>query len=178
MPLRIKVKRPPPQPKQVHTKQMQDFRRAVSAGLQDAAKEIETDGRDIIAMGGNFSSARWQEGWHADASKFGIKAYHDVPYATVFEFGAEIHGQPLLWIPMAYTGIKVSASEYPDQLFRVDRKWDGLPLLLSAEDKQVKYFGKEKVRIPQKWHLRKMIRQVVKEDLPRFIRNQMAKSRG
>lgn len=70
-----------------------------------------------------------------------------------------ISGKPLLWIPLDFASDAkgVRARDYPGRLFRVDRAGKA-PLLLS--DDGPKYFGKEQVRIPKKWHLRQIAAQV------------------
>jgi hypothetical protein len=134
------------------------FRYAFTAAANMAAAMIEESGRIDIALAGNFG-ARWIEGLHVKASgtigNMRISMYHDVPYAGIFETGGEIHGNPLLWIPLSFTDAKgIAASEYGSGLFRVDRRASGTPLLFSIADKKPKYFGVESVTIPQKFHLR------------------------
>lgn len=141
--------------------------KAIKAG-QAAAKrakdEIEYRGRQDIRAGGRFGSTRWQEGFHAKLSyqsrqDLSIRITHDVPYWVVFEEGRVIHGKPMLWIPLHFAteawGIR--ARDYPLPLFRVDREGKA-PLLLDATGP--KYFGKESVTIPKKWHLRQIVRDV------------------
>jgi len=74
-----------------------------------------------------------------------------------------------LWIPFsdADDAKGVWPRDYPGPLFRVDRLKDGLPLLATwtpgvAGSAEFKYFGKESVTIPQKWHLRDIIRQIAR----------------
>lgn len=132
------------------------IRAAVRGMANDAADDIERRGREDIAQAGNFGN-RWTEGFHADVTEGGgnirIAVSEDVPYWRVFQEGALILGKPLLWIPIATDAQGISAKDYPGALFRVDRKSDALPLLLSAEDKQVKYFGKESVQEKKLFHL-------------------------
>lgn len=79
-----------------------------------------------------------------------------VPYWTVFQFGKVIQGRPLLWIPLSFAtdAQGVMARDYPGPLFRVDRAGKA-PLLMTNVGKraEAKYFGKESVRIPKKFHL-------------------------
>lgn len=137
---------------------------AAQAAATKAANEIETEGRANIAAGGNFSSARWQEGFHAKLSftsrnDMRIRITHDVSYWVVFEEGRVIHGKPLLWIPLPFASaaLGVRARDFPEPLFRVDRAGKA-PLLLSKAGPQ--YFGKAQVTIPKKWHLRDIVKQV------------------
>ena len=138
--------------------------RASQQTARIAVDEIEAEGRANIAAGGDFSSERWQRGFRARLSftsrtDMSIRITHDVPYWVVFEEGRIIQGKPLLWIPLSFSdAVGIRASEY-GALFRVNRK-SGAPLLLSKDDKQPKYFGKEQVTIPQKFHIREIIERV------------------
>jgi hypothetical protein len=141
---------------------------AIQAAAQAAKDEIESQGRANIKAGGNFGSERWQEGFQALVSfqsrtDLRIRATHAVSYWRVFEFGAIIHGKPLLWIPLKNSRadvLHVRARDFGQPLFRVDRKSGGAPLLLSKDGPQ--YFGKAQVRIPQKWHLRDIIKTIAR----------------
>jgi hypothetical protein len=140
---------------------------AVQAAANRAKEEIETQGRANIAAGGNFSSARWQDGFQAKVSyrsrsDINIRVTHSVFYWHVFEKGATIHGQPLLWIPLSGSNAAlrgVRARDYGAPLFRVDRI-NGAPLLHDGNAPQ--YFGKESVTIPRKWRLRDIVRSVAR----------------
>ncbi len=141
---------------------------AVRAAAVDAAVSIQERGRaDIKAAPGNWGS-RWTEGLQTQVSEGGgsirIATTHNIPYFQVFERGATIHGKPLLWIPFSFAADAkgIYARNFPEPLFRVDRKSGGAPLLLSATDKQPKYFGKESVTIPKKFHIVEIIRDVAK----------------
>ena len=154
---------------------------AIQATARRAAEEIEDKGRADIRAGGNFGSARWQEGFHAKVSyqsrsNIRVRVTHDVKYWKVFEFGATIHGKPLLWIPLDFStagSLKVRARDYPAPLFRVDRVGKA-PLLLDKSGPQ--YFGKESVRIPKKWHLRRIVGQVARK-LGTYYRQAMKNGR-
>jgi hypothetical protein len=134
-----------------------------------------SEGRDRIALpkldelvsklraGGNFGSQRWQQGFRALVSyvsriEIVVRVTHAVKYWKVFEFGAVIKGRPLLWIPLSFAkdAIGKRARDYPGPLFRVDRKGKA-PLLLTTGGVP-KYFGKESVKIPKKFHLRSIVR--------------------
>lgn len=159
----------------------EDVIKATQATAKETARDIEARGRADIAAGGNFSSPRWQEGWRAKVSyksryDLSIRVTHAVKYWKVFEFGAKILGKPLLWIPLSFaTGVKgVRARDYASKLFRVDRKNGKAPLLLDYFTKKPKYFGKESVTIPRKWHLRDIVNNAVKrmpQTYKRFLRN-------
>lgn len=135
--------------------------KALDAATQQLSENILQEGRSDISGAGNFG-ARWTEGFTADISGEGyvrtLTLRHAVPYWKVFQYGAIIHGRPLLWIPMEKGGPR--AREFGGRLFRVPRdpaqmrrKGGGVPLLMSAADKQVKYTGHESVTIPKKFHL-------------------------
>lgn len=76
------------------------------------------------------------------------------PGVEVFENGGTIHGKPLLWLPLSGTdAVGIQASDYGDQLFSVNRKTGGVPLLFSIKDRAPKYFGVPSVNIPKKFHI-------------------------
>jgi hypothetical protein len=160
-----------------------EVRNAVRGTAQDAADEIEEQGREDIAGAGNFGS-RWTEGFNAKVTEGGgnirIEVSEDQPYWAVFEYGAVISGNPLLWIPFddAADAKGIWPRDYSTPLFRIDSK-AGLPLLFSwqpGEKTPAKpvYFGKEEVIEPQKFHLRDIIRKVVKQ-MPQMFKERMAK---
>src|SRR5262245_47206498 len=151
----------------------EEARAALRAAANDAAEEIERRGRADIARAGNFGR-RWIEGLHVDVTEGGghirINVVEDVPYWPVFEFGAVIHGKPLLWIPLSvdYGGDPdaqgVWARDYPKPLFQTVSK-KGTPLLMTREGDapaQAIYFGKEEVVEPQKFHIRDISREVMR----------------
>jgi hypothetical protein len=143
---------------------------ALQTAAQQVKTEIETLGREDIRAGGNFGSARWQDGFQAKVSfesqsNINIRVTHSVSFWSVFEKGAVIKGKPLLWIPMRGSEAAargVSARDFGQPLFRVNRKNGGAPLLM-AKGGKVEYFGKESVRIPKKWHLRQIVRTVARQ---------------
>jgi hypothetical protein len=168
--------------------------KAVQDAADETAADIQDRGRDDIAAAGRFG-ARWIDGFTATVSQGGgnirIDVNEAVPYWTVFEYGKVISGDPLLWIPLGYQeGVNpaagIRARDYGSLLFRVDRKSDGLPLLLEplnpsagtrrrragsggggsattaragGETAVVRYFGKESVTIPKKFHIHEIVRE-------------------
>ena len=87
---------------------------------------------------------------------------HAVKYWKVFEEGRVIFGKPLLWIPLSFSTaghLGVRARDFPGKLFRVNRKGKA-PLLMNEQGPQ--YFGKERVRIPRKWHLRDIVKRIAR----------------
>jgi hypothetical protein len=141
--------------------------RAIQEAARRAALEIEDQGRANIRSGGNFGSARWQQGFRAkvsfqSATDLVIRVTHAVKYWKVFEEGRVIFGKPLLWIPLSFSTaghLGVRARDFPGKLFRVNRKGKA-PLLMNEQGPQ--YFGKERVRIPRKWHLRDIVKRIAR----------------
>jgi hypothetical protein len=140
-------------------KQQQRVQKAIGAAAAKLGDSIVAKGREDISSAGKFG-ARWTtSGLTYDITPEGIVSTINireaVPYWRVFQYGAVISGKPLLWIPLSFAteAQGVSAKDFPGRLFRVDRKSGGVPLLLSAEDKQPKYHGQESVTIPKKFHL-------------------------
>jgi hypothetical protein len=159
---------------------------AMRLTANQAAITVEDVGRADISAGGNFSSARWQGGLHAVVSEGGsnilITVSHDMgAIFGIFEFGGVIHGKPLLWIPLSFAtdALGVRARDFSGGLFRVDRKSGAAPLLLSIEDRQPKYFGKESVTMPQKFHIRRVTATVAR-GIPDLYRHNISeiKQRG
>jgi hypothetical protein len=154
----------------------QQVQSALRATARDMAKEIKSRGDEDITSAGNFGS-RWTRGFKSkvvvEDSDFTVKTTHDVSYFSVFEFGKVIHGKPLLWIPLSFAtdAQGVLARNFPGGLFRVDRKRGGAPLLLSIRDGEPKYFGKRFVRIPQKFHIRQICRDVASKVKTIYKRN-------
>lgn len=146
-------------------RQADRVRSSMRGAARDAADTIVALGQGDIARAGNFGS-RWTDGLHADVTEGGgnirINVTHDVPYWSVFEHGATIAGRPMLWIPLSFATDAQGkrARDFPGRLFRVDRKTGGAPLLLSAEDKEPKYFGADEVTIPKKFHLTEITRSI------------------
>ncbi len=135
--------------------------------LAEAAADIKSAGK---------FSDRWVQALQVTTSRDGgsrsINVIMDIPYWKVFEFGATIQGNPMLWIPLPFAqdakGLR--ARDFPGGLFRVDRKSGGKPLLLSAATGEPKYFGMDQVTIPQKFHLRDIATRNARR-IPEFYRN-------
>ena len=137
---------------------------AVTNAARLASAEIISRGRADMHSAGKFGS-RWDESLHADVfPKTGalinsrIDVYHVLPGASIFEYGGVIHCKPLLWIPLSYTGLTISAHDYTQRfgaLFFVQRTV-GAPLLLDIKTHKPKYFGVASVTIHQKFHLRQI----------------------
>jgi hypothetical protein len=159
-----------------------DMNASLQGAAQDYADEFLKQGRANIRSAGNFKSPRWLQGLFARISRGGgsivIGIGHKVPYWTVFQFGKVIHGKPLLWIPLHFaTDAKgIRARDYPGKLFRVDRKGGKAPLLLSAATKEPKYFAKPYVKIPKKFRVLEIAREL-SHKINDFYKRRMAKLR-
>jgi hypothetical protein len=138
---------------------------AIQQAARAAAADIEAEGRRNIADGGNFTSARWQDGFAAKVSyqsstDLSIRVTHSVPYWVVFEEGRVIQGKPLLWIPLTFGNAKgVRARDYPGPLFRVNRKGKN-PLLMDVHGPQ--YVGVSSVTLRRRWHLRDIVKRIAR----------------
>jgi len=151
------------------SRQAARVRTAARAAAFDAGEEIRRRSAIDMASAGNFGP-RWTGGLNVSVTEGGgnirIAFSHNVPYFSVFQYGKTIYGKPLLWIPLSFaTEAKgVLARNYPGGLFRVNRKDPAkAPLLLSRQTREPKYFGKESVTIPKKFHVIEIIRDVSKE---------------
>jgi hypothetical protein len=130
---------------------------AARAAAQNVADQILQDGREDITASGRFGT-RWTQGLHADVTEEGdnitIGIRHDVPYFNVFEFGAIIHGKPLLWIPLP----GVDPDERGD-FFQTSRKGNLLLFKKSGSKEIVPLrVAKESVTIPKKFRIREIAR--------------------
>jgi hypothetical protein len=138
---------------------------AAMSSTEQLADDILSEGRADIAAAGRFTGS-WISGFTYDISS-GDKAKtivfrHSNPLWKVFQRGATIKGKPLLWIPVEPGG--PPARDFPGRLFQVNRrKKRDVPLLMSADDKRVKYIGVKKVIIRRKFHLLKIIRDEVRK---------------
>lgn len=164
------------------------WKRRINDAARDAADDVVDyvvpRAKQDISNAGRFGS-RWSDGFQGKVTEGGgsIKVSFNMPSAPpmkhwrVFEFGAVIHGKPLLWIPLSFAtdaqGIR--ARDYPGKLFRVDRVGKA-PLLLGGNPATPKYFGKASVTIPKKFHLRDIIRAGSKK--LKLFYNQRMKSNG
>ncbi len=98
-----------------------------------------------------------------------IKTTVDAPGASIFETGGTIHGKPLLWLPISGTDAEgTQARDYGDQLFSVNRKSGGVPLLFSIKDHAPKYFGVPSVNISKKFHIAETEQRVM-ESFPDIV---------
>lgn len=159
------------------SRQAARVRNAARAAAYDAGEEVRKRVAADIKSAGNFGP-RWTGGLNVEITEGGgnirIAFNHEVPYWSVFQYGKIINGKPLLWIPLSFaTDAKgVLARNFPGGLFYVDRSAKGkAPLLLSRQSREPKYFGKESVTIPKKFHIIEIIRDVSKNVRKLFIKN-------
>jgi hypothetical protein len=133
---------------------------AATTSTQVLADTILREGRVDIASAGRFAGS-WVSGFTYEISgEDNVKTivfHHSNPLWRVFQRGASIRGKPLLWIPVDPGGPR--AKDFSGRLFQVKRRMKrDVPLLMSADDKTVKYIGVKKVIIRRKFHLLKIIR--------------------
>jgi hypothetical protein len=139
---------------------------AATAGSEQFADTVLREGRADIAAAGRFTG-KWISGFTYDITGEGGKSrsivfHHSNPLWRVFQSGATIKGKPLLWIPVDPGG--PPARDFPGRLFQVKRrKKRDTPLLMSADDKRVRYIGVKKVIIRRKFHLLRIIRDEAKK---------------
>ncbi len=96
--------------------------RAAAGAINDAATQIKTEGRARIGAAG-FSS-KWQNALRVNvypqkgvSAGAALLAFHKIPYAGVFETGAEIRGKPLLWIPFPGTPARVGGRKLSPRVY-------------------------------------------------------------
>lgn len=155
-----------PQLERKGTKWKKQINDAARGAADDVVDYVVPRARQDITRAGRFSG-RWSDGFKGKVTEGGghTKVTFTMPgeppmkYWRVFEYGATIHGKPLLWIPLSFAGLRgMRARDYPGKLFRVNRK-GGAPLLMGGNPATPKYFGKASVTIPKKFHLRSIIRE-------------------
>jgi hypothetical protein len=170
--------------KKVMVKRGDQVTQAARLAAIDVQTEILSRGRADIRSAGNFGT-RWTRGLTAPITEGGgrivINVRHAVPYFMVFQRGKVIHGKPLLWIPLSFApeAQGVRARDYPGKLFRVNRVGKA-PLLLGGNPAKPKYFGKRFVRIPKKFHVLEIGREVSRrmKDFYKVRMAQIMKGKG
>lgn len=105
MPLSFQITAPPDQAGKWASALKSDLARAASAAVREAGETALKDGRADIAAAG--LSRKWQSALRLDVFPQGQDSInaaavirHKIPYAGVFEDGAVIGGNPLLWLPI------------------------------------------------------------------------------
>jgi hypothetical protein len=157
-------------------RQVARVNKAFGATARAMSDQIKTRGDRDITQAGNFGT-RWTNSFHAipmlKGRDYTIKVFSTISYFNIFEFGGLIQGKPMLWIPLSFAADAkgVLARNFPGGLFRVDRLAGGAPLLLSRASKEPKYFGKESVTMPKKFHIRQICRDVSRNSKQTWKRN-------
>lgn len=100
-----------------------------------------------------------------------IAITNDEPGFDFLQEGGVARGRPLMWIPVDNSGI--SARDYGGRLFQVKRKNGGTPLLMDANDRQVKYVGVTEVNIAKKFHSREIVEEAAGR-MEGFYRSRLA----
>lgn len=160
--LRLQSKSIKPQIDESIERLKQRVQKTTADATKQLADTILSEGRADIANAGRFTGD-WISGFTYEISEDGktIVFHHSKRLWRIFQAGAKIQGKPLLWIPVQPGGPR--ARDFPGRLFQVQRKKKrGVPLLMSAEDKQVKYIGVKRVVLRRRFHLLKIIRDEVK----------------
>lgn len=117
--------------------------KAATAAVREAGEIAKRNGRASVAAGG--LSRKWQNALRVkiyppqgDSIRPAAFIYHKIQYAGVFEDGAVIRGQPLLWLPLPGVPIRrghpMTAAQYARSvgpLVSVERP--GRPPLLFAK---------------------------------------------
>jgi hypothetical protein len=168
MALKVKVKVDQP----AWLKMIRDKQRPVAtaavAALREAADDAVEEGRSNIASAGKFGP-KWQTGLKRrmkgarEDGEPSLQAkaviFHKFGFAGVFEHGAVIQGQPLLWIPTTEGG--PAASRSGKKL--VSATVRGRPMLFDAGDKdrhrKPLYIGVPSVRIPKKFRITEIVKE-------------------
>jgi hypothetical protein len=150
--------------------------RAIEGTARDMAADIKEKGDADIRAAGNFGEA-WTSRFFVRLTVRGNDHVITVGGSErfgLFERGGTIRGQPLLWVPVSSSGARnARVRDYPGELVRVERPGK-VPLLVSRDDHQAKFFGTSQITIPQKFHIRDVVRDVtrrLKEIYRRNFRN-------
>lgn len=96
--------------------------KAATATMSEAQKALVTGGRANIAAGG--FGTRWQNALRADlyprsgtALDPAVWVHHRIPYASIFQKGGTISGQPLLWLPLPTVPQRIGGRRMTPQLY-------------------------------------------------------------
>jgi hypothetical protein len=140
--------------------------RTIDATMRMLQSMIKQEADADIESAGNFGQ-RWTDGLkvNLEGATPNMRLYmtHDIPYASIFETGGVIEGNPLLWIPLSGTdAVGVRASTFGDGLVSSgSKRKSGRPLLFSVTDRQPRYVGVPSVNIPPKFHLAEDVNSVM-----------------
>jgi hypothetical protein len=145
----------------------------IAALREVAAMSVQEGRKDIGAAGPGFRRAKWQSGLgyrtketktEDGAPSLNAKAtiFHRYGIAGVFEYGATIHGRPLMWIPTEHKGASGarfggSSLDKERSPFLVSATINGTPVLFDKRDKsrdrKPVFIGVKQVDIPKKFHV-------------------------
>jgi hypothetical protein len=153
---------------------------AAVAALQETSANAVQEGRRNIAAAGRFRG-KWLTGLRYrmfDAEESGEPSlqaraliFHSLGIAGVFEHGATIEGQPLLWIPTDPNAPPASRSGKK----LVSATVRGQPMLFDAgdraRDRKPLYIGVPAVRIPKKFRITEIVKQHAKQLGRLFIKH-------
>jgi Family of unknown function (DUF6441) len=140
---------------------------AATGALQQTAVEAVAEARTQIASAGQFS--KWQKGltyrMEAGPPPTAI-ILHKAAIAGVFEFGATIHGKPLMWIPTAGRGPRAGILRKRG-IKLTSATIHGRPVLFDARDpdphRKPLYIGVPVIRIPKKWRVTEIVKEHAKQ---------------
>jgi hypothetical protein len=182
MPAKFKVKVASPAWIKMIREKERPVATAAVAALRETASEAVDEGRkDIAAAGPGFRHAQWVSGLRfrmLGATKGGEPSLdakatisHRYGIAGVFEFGATIHGKPLLWIPTKAGAPAPSKSGKK----LVSATVGGKPMLFDASDhdphRKPLYIGVHSVTIPKKFHVIEIVKQHAAQIEQAFLKN-------
>jgi hypothetical protein len=146
------------------------FDAAFSVALNMVASMMLKEMTADITGAGRFGD-KYLQGVSVEVEGNTVTATVDAPNAAIFETGGTISGNPLLWLPISGTDAEgIQASKYGDQLFSVNRKAGGVPLLFSVKDRAPKYFGVPSVTIPKKFHITEIMIKAM-DDFPAILKD-------
>ena len=137
---------------------------ASRGAADDVIGYVEEKAAEDIANAGKFST-RWNlTGAKTEGGGFPSRCHsrcrrsHRCSIGVFLNMARLSMAKPMLWIPLSFASDAqgIRARDYPGKLFRVNRKV-GAPLLATGKPFAPKYFGKESVTIPKKFHLHEII---------------------
>jgi hypothetical protein len=134
--------------------------KAATAAIREAGDIAKHNGRASIAASG--FSRKWQNALRVniyppqgDSMRPAAFIYHKIRYAGVFEDGAVIGGQPLLWLPLAGVPLRRGRPMTPAQYVRsvgplVSVQRPGKPPLLFAKPRVARRGRRAAVSVERK----------------------------
>jgi hypothetical protein len=88
--------------------------RTSTLAMDDARFDMLKEGREDIAGAGGKFGRRWQSALRAtrypkgrDSMSAAVFVHHKIPYANLFEEGGSVKGNPMLWLPLPGTPLRV-----------------------------------------------------------------------